>query len=296
MAKPKLDLKNPIVAGVIKVAMEKAAEADRLAASKDDAVRPVYAANKLGKVEHVGSCVLLRIKDAFFALSASHVFDQVGDYVLLFGHGDLLHPLAGDRFSSPRGPSGTHQDDPIDASAYHITADIPDSVAASFLTLQDLDIFAADRSREFYVATGFRVSKSKSTNKGHSTRLERYPSNEVNQERYEHLKLSREMHLVLAAEDQVLIGGQWQTSPSIRGFSGGAMFRISGLSPLPSASADNLVKVKLAAILIARCKRNDRFDSAMVGTRLGVYFQMIDRYLPDLKIEELLTAERATLA
>jgi hypothetical protein len=36
--------------------------------------------------------------------------------------------LPGERFSSPRGASGTHNDDVIDASAYHITGDVPESI------------------------------------------------------------------------------------------------------------------------------------------------------------------------
>lgn len=65
----------------------------------------------------------------------------------------------------------------------------------------------ADRNPEFYLATGYRVSKSRSNSKRHSTRLDRYPTMELDAEKYEALELSREMHIVLAHEDQALVGG-----------------------------------------------------------------------------------------
>jgi hypothetical protein len=297
MTKPKIDLTHPAVSAGIKIYKERAILACKLAAAKDDAVRPVYALNEhTQSVVHVGSCVLLKVQDEFFALSASHVFDNVGKYQLLFGFGDRLHSFAGDRFSSARERSGSHQDDSIDSSVFHITSDVAEEIASIFLSLQDLDLVAADRASEFYVATGYRVSQSRSSLTGNSTKLDRYPSLELDHDHYEHLKLSREMHLLLAFEDQVLVDGKWQTAPSIRGFSGGAIFRIPDLSPFTSATKTAIGEIKLAAILIARRKgKRDRHLPAAVGTRLGVHFELIHKYLPELGFDEMLAAEHARL-
>jgi hypothetical protein len=293
MAKPKFDLTHPVVSAGIELYKQRATLAYEMAASQDDAVRPVFALNEhTQSVHHVGSCVLLKVRNETFALSASHVFDDVGKYQLLIGCGDRLHSLGGDRFSSKRGASGTHRDDPIDASVFHITADVAKEIGASTLTLQDLDLVPADRSPEFYVATGYRVSQSKSNSRGHTTRLDRYPSIELNDDHYERLNRSREMHLLLAFEEQVLVDGKWQTAPSIRGFSGGAMFRIPDLSPFASQTKTDFGKVKLAAILIERHKgEGDRFSSAAIGTRLGVHFGLIHKFLPELHFDEMLAAE-----
>lgn len=293
MAKPKFDLTHPAVSAGIEIYKERATLAYELAAAKDDAVRPVFALNeRTQSIQHVGSCVLLKIQDEFFALSASHVFDDVGTYQLLFGFGDRLRSFAGDRFSSKRGPSGSHRDDPIDSSVFHITADVAQEIDSSFLTLQDLDLVVADRRPEFYVATGYRVSQSRSTSKGHTTKLDRYPSMELDHDHYERLNISRKEHLLLAFEDQVLVDGKWQTAPSIRGLSGGAMFRIPNLSPLMSATKIEFDEIKLAAILIERRKgEGDRFFSGAVGTRLGIHFGLIDKFLPELHFEEMLAAE-----
>jgi hypothetical protein len=295
MAKPKIDLTHPVVSAGVEKYKERATLAYGLAAAKDEAVRPVYALNERTKsVQHVGSCVLLQVQGEFFVLSASHVFDDVGTFQLLFGFGDRLHSFAGDRFSSKRGPSGSHRDDPIDSSVFHITGDVAQEIASGFLTLQDLDLVAADRSPEFYVATGYRVSQSRSTSKEHTTKLDRYPSLELDHDHYERLNLSREMHLLLAFEDQVLVDGKWQTAPSIRGFSGGAIFRIPNLSPFTNAAKTEFDEIKLAAILIERRKgEGDRFFSAAVGTRLGIHFGLIHKYLPELQFDKILAAEYA---
>ena len=258
----------------------------------DDAVRPLYALNQdTNKVEHEGSCVLLTIADQFFALSASHVFDAVGQYELLIGCGSKLHSLPGERFSSLRGRSGTHRDDPIDASVFHIMADVPPEVRAAALSLANLDLLAAKRANEFFVASGYRVSQSRLTEQGHSTELERFPSLEIDEDHYAYYRCQRDDQLLLAFEDQVLVDMKWQTAPSIRGFSGGAMFRIDGVRAAVAAR-ENAPRAKLAAILIERRKgKRGTYHSVAVGTRLGIHFGLIHKFLPQIHLEALLAEE-----
>lgn len=293
MAKPGIDLLDSRVQQAIKAYGDRARVAVHAAASRDNAVRPVYALKgHTDKVEQEGSCVLLTAGDQVFALSASHVFEAVGRYALLIGCGTRLHSLAGDRFSSARGPSGTHRDDPIDASVFHITAEIPPEVRASALTVADLDLVVANRAVEFYVASGYRIAKSRSTAKGHTTELERFPTIELDDGHYEHWQVDRNLHLLLAFEDQVLIDMKWQTAPSIRGFSGGAMFRVDEIRTIASSVATPEPRLKLAAIVIERRKgERNKFFSGAVGTRLGVYFGLIHQYLPGLRLDEMLAAE-----
>lgn len=287
MGKPKIDITSPLIAAGIRQYKEQATKAFDQAEKMDNAVRPIYALDERTQlVEHVGSGVLLAVADELFLLSASHVFDAVGAYQLLIGFGSRLMSFQGDRFSTIRGPSGTHSDDKIDASVFHLTDSAPKDVSASALRLSDLDIASAPRATEFYVASGYRVSQSRSTSKGHSTSLDRYPTLELDAGHYEHYKLNREWHLALAFEDDVLVDGRWQKSPSIRGFSGGAMFRVSGLSPLSRSDANTVHKLKLAAILIERRRGvRDKTHSVAIGTRLGVHFGLIDKYLPELNFQ-----------
>ena len=293
MAKPKIDLDNPVVAAGIQAYQRQAQLAHTCAAAKDDAVRPIYTLDeRTQSVHHVGSCVLLSVGGQVFALSASHVFDHVGSYQLLIGCGDRLHSLAGDRFSTKKGPSNTHADDPIDASVFHITAEVPRIVRSSALCPSDLDLTAAKRRPEFYVATGYRLSQSRTTSKGHAAKLDRYPTIELDEAHYLQGNRSRKWQLMLAFEEQVLLDGNWQTAPSIRGFSGGAMFRLPSVAVLPGLNPQAPPQVKLAAILIERSKGvRTGIHSAAVGTRLGVHFGLIHKYLPELKFDNILAEE-----
>lgn len=292
MAKPKIDLSDPRARAAIEAYKRQSVVALNIASTFDDAVRPLFALNqRTNKVEHEGSCVLLIIANHFFALSASHVFDAVGEYELLIGCGSRLHSLAGERFSSLRGPSGTHRDDPIDASVFHITADVPPEVRACALSLANLDLVVAKRADGFFVASGYRVSQSRATDEGHSTELERFPSLELGEDHYAHYRCQRDVQLLLAFEDQVLVDMKWQTAPSIRGFSGGAMFRIDGVSVglPPQVTAP---QAKLAAILIERRKgERNAYHSVAVGTRLSTHFGLIHKFLPGIHLEALLEEE-----
>lgn len=295
MGKPKIDIASPLIAAGIRQYKEQATKAFEQAKKMDNAVRPVYALDERTQlVEQAGSGVLLAVADELFLLSASHVFDAIGAYQLLIGFGSQLMSFKGDRFSTIHGPSGTHSDDKIDASVFHITDSAPNNLYASALRLSDLDIAIAPRAPEFYVASGYRVSQSKSTSKGHSTWLDRYPTMELDAGHYKHYKLDREWQLALAFEDDFLVDGRWQKSPSIRGFSGGAMFRVSGLSPLSRSDANTVYKLKLAAILIERRKGvRNKTHSVAVGTRLGVHFALIDKYLPELNFQQRLAEAHA---
>lgn len=295
MAKPKIDLSDPSVKFAIELYGNKANVAAKVAATKDAAVRPIYALNaRTGRFEQVGSCVLLAIADQVFALSASHVIvDAVGAYLPLIGCGAQLHPLPGEKFSSLPGPSGTHRDDPVDASVFHITATIPDEMRDSALALDDLDVLPSDREKCFFIATGYRNSQSKSTAKVHMATLDGYPTVELDTDHYKHWELDRNRHLLLASEDEVLVNMKWQQAPSIRGLSGGAIFRIDGIHATHAVKNRRTPRAKLSAILIERRKGSvrDKIYPAIVGTRLGVHLGLIHKYLPDLHLDEILAEE-----
>ena len=81
---------------------------------------PVALVRGREKPRQFGSGVLVRLVGESFLLSAAHVFEEFGDWSVLIGCGESLVPLLGTRFSSLPGPSGSHQDDPIDAAVLHI--------------------------------------------------------------------------------------------------------------------------------------------------------------------------------
>lgn len=129
--KPNIDLKNPIVKEGIIYFQNKALEALKVPQRVESAVVPIYHVPKFKrKPVQIGSGVLVKIKSEYFILSASHVFDEIENYQLLIGDGtgSEIQSIPGDRFSSSKGKSGTHRDDPYDASVFHIQSPISEAL------------------------------------------------------------------------------------------------------------------------------------------------------------------------
>lgn len=231
--KPRIDLENPIIKEGIMYFQNKMMEALNVPQRVESAVIPIYhIPNLKTKPVQIGSGVLVKIKNEYFILSASHVFDEIGKYQLLIGDGtdSEIQSISGDRYSSSRGKSGTHKDDPIDASVFHIKSPISESLKKEALTLNDFDFSSSKDCEQIYIAAGFRVKKSNTAGKTVKSKREGYPSIEIFEEDYLRLKINCEEHIALSYENQILIDGIWQISPTPKGFSGGAIIRVRGVS------------------------------------------------------------------
>lgn len=283
--KPDFDLSDPRFIALQKVLNARAAVAHQAAASLDHAVHTIYAILEGSSVpQQIGSCVIFKIDDEYFLLSAAHVYEPIGAYVVLVGCGDRLHPLSGDRFSTKQGPSGTHQDDKVDAAVLHITCSVPREIRDCALTIDHLDAAPAVGFPEFYVAAGYRASRATSRKGRLESPLDLYPSIEHFQEEYEKLNLDRMKYVAMAYDKQVLVDGQWQLAPSkLQGMSGGAIFRIHGLRPDPRVPAPARPSARLSAIIIERSNPRRKNDPlAIVGVRVGFHLGLIQTYLPGL--------------
>jgi len=221
--KPDFDLKDPRIIGLDKLMINKAViilEADRRI---EYAVVPVYSLDKQ-RLQQSASSVALRINSEYFLLSASHVFDSIGSYRVTIGCGDgrKVDQLGGDRFSFAKGPSGTHADDPIDASVFHIQTEVPEKIKRVALTLDDFwENGSEKQATSMFASAGFRCNQTKKIGARSTVKQELFPSLEFGKEEYIALKLNQSYHLALAHDDHVLVNGRWQTSPQPRGFSGG---------------------------------------------------------------------------
>lgn len=284
------DLKDPRIRKIIEVAREhflKAWNADRRV---EQAVLPIHFQMKAeGKASQVASCVALEIENECFLLSASHVFDDIKDHRLLIsaGNGELLHSLGGERVSTLRGVSGAHQDDPLDASVFHVQSAVPESLRKVALTLADIDLQPFEPERWVCAAAGFRCSQSSLIGNTANSRNELFPSIEYDEDIYALLKLDPKMHLALAYENQIIINGEWQTSPTPRGFSGGAIIKFKGIPILPDHS-DAKIKPMLAAITIEQRREGRNIPGALIGTRIRVHLSLIHKHFPELNLPEVL--------
>lgn len=286
--KPNFDLENPKIKQAISVYFDQIEKALVVRPHVENAVLPVYWTLRSKKPEQAASGVIVRIKTEYFILSASHVFDDIGSHALLVGagNGNMLACLSGDRFSSARGPSGTHIDDPIDASVFHIQSGITDQIKEIALTLEDFDISSPDTSKSVYLASGFRVKKSKTVGKRATSKRECFPTIDYDRNEYSQLNIDRNTHIALAYDNQVLSMGKWQASPTPKGLSGGAIIRIDGFTMDQPFKAEPNAKQLLAAITIAQRREKAGMPGVLIGTRIGVHLGLIHKYLPDLMIFE----------
>lgn len=282
--KPDIDPNDPRVIALANLMNEKAAAVLNADRRIEEAVFPIYSLTKR-RLEQTASSVALRIKSEYFLLSASHVFDSIGDYRVSVGsfNGSKIAQLGGDRFSSARGASGTHDDDPIDASVFHIQTEIPETIKKAALTLDDLWVHEKEeRANSMFGSVGFRCNQTKVVGTSSTVKYELFPSLEFDEKEYLALKLDRTYHLALAHDDQVLVNDKWQTSPQPSGFSGGAIIYFEGVPIAPAAPTETNISPRLAAITIEQRRRTKTTPGAMVGTRVGFHIALIHQFLPQL--------------
>lgn len=251
----------------------------------EKSVNPIFhTIRKPTKPEQTASGVFVRIKDQYFVFSASHVFDDIGDFQLLMAveGEEILTTFAGERFSTARGPSGYHGDDPIDASVFHIKTQVPDSVKSLALNLDNLDREPYDKGCSAFVMSGIRSKKSKTIGNKTFTKRESFGSIELSSEHYTNIDLNKEYHLALAYDDEHHINGQWQKSPVPSGFSGGGIFRINGLSINPLFLRPKKLTPLLTAITIAHRRGKNNNPGVLIGTRVAVHLELIKKFLPEV--------------
>lgn len=251
----------------------------------ENAVLPIYWTLKTPtKPEQIGSGVVVKIESEYFVFSASHIFDSIGTYQLLIGsgHGTMLSSLVGDRFSSTKGASGTHSDDPIDASVFHIKSKIPEELIRVALNIEDLDFSQPDKEGCVHMFAGFRSKKSRTIGNQADAERECFPTIEYKEKEYCKLGLDFSRHIALAYEDKVLINGNWQITPKPKGMSGGAIIKVDGVSFSRPITTSLKLKQLLSGITIAQRREKSGKPGVLIGTRVNMHLTLIATYLPGL--------------
>ncbi|MCE4045152.1 hypothetical protein LXM56_13515 [Lysinibacillus fusiformis] len=285
--KPDLDLENPIVKLSIAYIQNQMGKALDVPQRVESAVFPIYHPPNLNrKPVQIGSGVIVKIKSEYFIFSASHVFDDIGGQQVLIGDGtgSPIQTLSGERFSSAKGKSGTHSDDPIDASVFHIQSPISEALKRAALTLNDFD-FSDKNNRSAFIAAGFRVKKSNTAGNIASSKREGFPSVEILEDAYLRKKINPEINIALAYEDQILVDGNWKISPTPKGFSGGAIIRVDGISLNPRTPDKPACKQLLTGIIIEQRRGKNKDMEVLIGTRIHIHLLAIKHFLPELDDE-----------
>jgi len=193
--------------------------------------------------------------------------------------------LGGDRFSTPKGSSGTHADDPIDASVFHIKSQVNGEFKRIALTLNDLDLDRVDDVGCVYMAAGFRSKLSNTSGNQANSKRECFPTRELRRNQYLELGLDLNKHIALAYEDQTIIGGRWQTSPTPKGISGGDMIRIADIPMVPlgkDLTGESNARQLLSGITIAQRREKAGKPGVLIATQVGVHLSLINQYLPEV--------------
>lgn len=285
--KPDIDLENPIVKLGIAYIQNQMGKALDVPQRVESAVFPIYhPPNSKRKPVQIGSGVIVKIKSEYFIFSASHVFDDIGSHQLLIGDGtgSPIQSLSGERFSSGKGKSGTHSDDPIDASVFHIQSPISEALKKVALTLNDFD-FSDEKSKSAFIAAGFRVKESNTAGNTARSKREGFPSVEIFEDDYLKKKINSETHIALGYEDQILVDGHWKTSPTPKGFSGGAIIRVDGISVNIGTPDKPACKQLLTGIIIEQRRGKNKDMEVLIGTRIHIHLFAIKHFLPELDDE-----------
>jgi hypothetical protein len=278
--KPEIDIDNPLVETLVSIYKQQCAKSIAIASKFENAIRPLfYPKNLIGKPQQIGSCVVLKAESNIFLLSASHVFEMYGKYQIQIACGKEIFTLPGDRYSYKQGLSGTHQDDKIDASIFHLQGDIPDEIRCAAITTNDLDLVDTANIGSFYVMLGFRSNQSKVFGKTTKSRLELYPSIEIDSIEYEGRKLDYRTHTALNFEDQYILGRHWKPSPKLHGMSGGAIVRIETQKVNGIPIVDISKNCKLSAIIIERIPGDRNKLPIVLGTKVGAHITLIQRHV-----------------
>jgi hypothetical protein len=246
-----------------------AAELGRVTAPLLDAVWPIYRPGRRSPFQHVGSAVLLRISDHYFAVSAAHVLDGARNGKLYMGIGTEVAELGGRFFTtSSAGP------DKFDLAVWFLDAALvgasgnPGYVTADHIaTVPDVVepdthvIIGFPHTKQPKKATGRELPAVAITHAGHA----------LTAERIRELGYDPAFHLLIEFDKTKSYGSRGRaTSPDPYGMSGG------GIWAIPEIFAEPTPETLFTAIAIEWLKE----DKAILATRVQPCLALIAREVP----------------
>lgn len=284
--KKDIDLSDPKIKLFLQMTATQAEKATSVKQRVESAVIPIFNFNKSRhQWEQNGSAVALEVDGIHFLLTAAHVFNPDDKNRLWIGIGPSIIPLIGSSIISAREKSGTHLEDPLDAGILHIQNEIPDELREISLTLNDIDHQDIDDNGCVYIVSGYRASVSKIRAGRAEGKREIFVSREISEHQYDSLGMDRSKNLCIAYHDQNSVNGKWQTSPTPKGFSGGAVVKIHGIPAIRySTSTEDLSSAKqlLTGITVAQRREKSGNPGVLISTRVKIHLEIIKLILPRL--------------
>ncbi|NOQ24043.1 MAG: hypothetical protein GQ564_01665 [Bacteroidales bacterium] len=285
--KPKIDLESSNVKKVLDFYTKEVEIALGTEQIVEKSVLPIYSVpitkahqKKKNKPIQIGTGILVKIEDHFFVFGSTHVFCEFENKALLIGTLEYskIEEVSGERYST--GNLEHCKIDKYDASVFHIQSTVSENLRKVAIGLDYFDLDGFDRLKPVYMITGFLAKKSNTSGNIIKSKAKNISTIEIDD--YAEYGYDKNTHIVLAYEDQVVLNGNWQTSPKPIGMSGGAIIKAQGTSLIPLKSNRKNKKQLLSAITIEQYRDNAGRLGVLIGTRINVHLGLVDKFMPDL--------------
>jgi hypothetical protein len=244
-------------------------EQQLLAERLQESVVPLFASDRAGQPDRIGSCVLVRLDSDLFAFTAAHVLREADSATLLApseGRGGKLLPLP---------PCTAHLktsgcDNELDVAVLVLpTSQLGPFQQRVFLAGAEIDQDDRpdDRGLEsFYFVLGYSASRTQVKVSGAELRIHQRSfhcsTNPVDAAEYLQEQMSEADHILLDFDHkEIVIGGRRVAPPRLQGVSGGGIFQIHR-------------EIKQGP-LVAIATQNRRNSRLIVGTRVKHFLAMV---------------------
>jgi len=213
------------VAGAFDRILDRAAAVVR--AQFSDAVRQVYAVDDRQRPEPIGSCVLIRVRDHFFAFTAAHVLDQGRSARLYVGGASGIVSLPEAGLYTPTHQGGRDADH-LDVGVLEFERDAAAGLGpVQWIQASEFDPVESYTSVMLCTALGYPYRRSRvlMAHRQVESRLDSVTSF-VDPALYESLGLNPALHVPLSfSRKRMRLNGQRATAPLLHGTRGGGIWR-----------------------------------------------------------------------
>lgn len=197
------------------------------------AIRPIYGSTESGEPDHMGTCILLDIKNNKYLLTAAHILDN-NEYSSLYVGGNTL-VLIENEFNLTKMPQSGRQDDHYDFAWCQLSDDFICKLGdVSFVSEGQISSNHIGCKGKFYLALGYPNTQNKNVSNSKKTVTSNYMSYlstiKHNKKFCKKLGISGEDHIFLDyskySKDS---NGLKVSSFAPRGVSGGAIIYVGNI-------------------------------------------------------------------
>jgi len=164
-----------------------------------DSICPIFVRYDNGKLDQIGSGVLLRFKDKLFLITAAHVSDWSEKGVLCIPTNSGFNAIAG-YFASVLVPKGlTRSQDKIDMAYFRLDHSLVDILNNRLKPLQRNDCWLSDNVQpdDIYTFSGYPVSKSKTKGDKYLSEIFSFSGAAAISRKYKNLKYDQETNIIV---------------------------------------------------------------------------------------------------